>query len=65
MTELQIIGISISLNQDAYVQVSINGSDKTHQPLTLYMDTETYNQWGNDDNFVENWCLQVLGLERA
>ena len=31
----------------------------------LYMDQETYDGWGNDDTYAEDWSLEQLGFTRA
>lgn len=64
LTTLTIGGINVSLEENAIVSGSIVGENGLRENYSLLMDSETYSQWGNDDEFVINWTLDQLGLER-
>lgn len=65
LTKLQILGVNVSLNRDAYLSASLVNDEGVKISYTLYMDTQTYEQWGSDDEFVINWTLDQLGLQKA
>lgn len=64
LTNLVIGNISVSLNSDAYVSGQIH-NDKLFETFQLYMPSDVYNQWGTNDDFLIDWVLQELGLQRA
>ena len=64
LTTLTIGGINVSLEENAIVSGSIVGENGLRENYSLLMDSETYSQWGDDDEFVINWTLDQLGLER-
>lgn len=65
LTNLQILGINVSLNRDAIISVCITDGASLKEYYTLLMDTQTYEQWGTNDDFVINWTLDQLGLTKA
>lgn len=65
LTNLQILGINVSLNRDAIISVCITDGGSLKEHYTLLMDTQTYEQWGTNDDFVINWTLDQLGLTKA
>lgn len=65
LTILQILGINVSLYRDAIISACVTDGGSLKEYYTLVMDTETYDQWGSDDEFVINWTLEQLGLTKA
>lgn len=64
LDKLYINDISIDLNKDARISVGVMG-DEIGLSYLLKMDSETYKNWGTDDEYVVNWVLEQLGLEKA
>lgn len=64
LTTLVIGNISVSLNNDAYVSGQIH-NDNLYETFHLNMPSSVYNQWGTNDDFLIDWVLQELGLQRA
>lgn len=62
---LTIASVNVSLDNSAIVSGVISGSDKTFESFSLYMDSETYAQWGTNDEFVVDWTCSQLGLQKA
>lgn len=65
LTNLQIVGINVTLNYNAVVSAVLTNEEGLNITYNLLMDQPTYEQWGSDDTFVENWVLNQLGLQRA
>lgn len=65
LTLLNIVGINVSLDNSAIIQVSILGENNVSQSVTLFMSPEVYAGWGSSDDYVVNWVLNELGLQRA
>lgn len=64
LTDLFIGSVNVSLDNSAIVNGFITNSDKVTKSYSLYMDPETYAQWGSNDEFVIDWTLSQLGLEK-
>lgn len=64
LNTLQILSISVQLDKSARISYSIMG-DELSDGGVLTMDGETYAEWGTNDEYVVNWVLTELGLERA
>ena len=64
LNTLEIIGVSVSLDNSARISYIITG-DYFGENGVLTMDGATYSAWGSDDDYVINWVLTELGLERA
>lgn len=62
---LKITNVLVSLEKDATIYGSIESVESLVIPYQLFMDAQTYSQWGDDDEFVVNWVLTQLGLEKA
>lgn len=61
---LVIQSVSVLLDNSAYVTAVLYGSDIS-MSKSFTMDSNTYSQWGADDEFVVNWVMSQWGLERA
>ena len=64
LTQLQILGVNVRLDNSASISYSVVG-DAISESGVLDMDSATYAQWGTDDQFVVDWALAELGLEKA
>jgi hypothetical protein len=64
LTYLEIAGVNVSLDNSALVSGYVSNPEGLKEPYSLYMDSETYAEWGTDDAFVIDWTLEQLGLER-
>lgn len=62
---LTIASVNVSLDNSAIVSGVMSGSDKTYESFSLYMDPETYAQWGDNDEFVVDWTCSQLGVQKA
>lgn len=61
---VEIGGVNVSLDNSALINGFITGENGLRESFSLYMNPETYAQWGEDDAFAVDWTLQELGLER-
>ena len=61
----KITSVSVTLDESAVVSYII--SDNTSLGLSgqLFMDTDVYQAWGNNDEYVVMWALAELGLRKA
>ena len=62
---LYIVNVSVRLDNSATITAFITNEEGMGIQHQLEMDSETYAGWGNDDEYVVNWVLTELGLERA
>jgi hypothetical protein len=58
----QIFSVSVDLDKSASINCEIRNAEGMGKRVSVYMDTETYSEWGNDDSFVLNYALNQLGL---
>jgi hypothetical protein len=65
LTILNIVGVNVSLDNSAIVSVSLMSEDNISQSFTLYMDAQTYANWGSTDSYVVDWVMAQLGLQPA
>jgi hypothetical protein len=63
--KLVISNIQVSLQNDAVLQVYLEGTETDNQIYNLYMDQPTYAGWGDDDEYVVDWTLNQLGLQKG
>ena len=61
---LIISNIQVSVNNDAMVQAFLEGQTQDNEIFNLYMDSETYSGWGSNDEYVVDWVLNQLGLQK-
>lgn len=61
---LVITNIQVSLENDAMIQAYLEGVEVDNQIYSLYMDHSTYSNWGDNDEYVVDWVLSQLGLEK-
>jgi hypothetical protein len=61
---LNIQGVYINIDKSAYVSCILKNEDGLYESYNLVMDAETYAGWGSDDNYVINWVMKELGLEK-
>jgi ribosomal silencing factor RsfS len=59
-----ITNVSVNLGVSAYIIASVVGA-KAAYTMPLLMEGEDYQNWGDDDTYLENWVLSQLGLEKA
>jgi len=64
LTYVEIAAVNVSLDNSALVNGWVSNPELLTENFSLYMDPETYSQWGDDDAFVIDWTLEQLGLER-
>lgn len=66
VTEIEITNVSVNLDKSANINVFYYLKDgrRPVKNFSLDMDGETYDAWGNDDEYVVNWVLSQLGLEK-
>lgn len=64
LTDLDIRSVSVNLDQSAIISGVIYG-DGVGESFRLEMDGQTYTDWSSDDEYVVNWVLTQLGLQRA
>jgi hypothetical protein len=64
LTFLEIISVNVSLDNSAKIQTLVGNDEGLGLMYSLSMDSETYAEWGNDDNFVITWVCQQLGITR-
>lgn len=62
---LKITNVLVSLEKDAQIYGTLESGESLVIPYQLFMDQATYDQWGDNDEYVINWVLTQLGLERA
>lgn len=62
---LEIISVNVNLDNSARVQAFVSNDENLGQNHSLFMDNETYSNWGDDDQFVVNWVCQQLGVQPA
>jgi len=56
--------INLMLGEFVDVNVSIKQDDRYIRNYTFHIEGEEYQNWGNNDEYLENLVLQKLGLER-
>ena len=56
------VDLGISANIDAQL---LNAEGSIVEVKSLKLEQPDYSLWGTDDEFVVNWTLQQLGLEKA
>lgn len=61
---LDIISTTVMLDNSAVISVVVT-NNRISEAYSLTMDAATYAGWGSDDEYVVNWVLSELGLERA
>lgn len=71
---IKVINIELpGTNATFYWEVKSEGKDPdTNLPIpgetildgNLFMSTSEYNQWGSDDNYVIDWALNQLNLQK-
>ena len=61
---LEILSVNVSLDKSAYITTYVKNDTGMGYTNQLFMDTETYLGWGDDDEYVINWALNQLGLEK-
>jgi hypothetical protein len=61
---LNIEGVYINIDKSAYISCILKNEDGLYESYNLVMDAETYAGWGSDDNYVINWVMKELGLEK-
>jgi hypothetical protein len=61
---LNIQGVYINIDKSAYISCILKNEDGLYESYNLVMDAETYAGWGSDDNYVINWVMKELGLEK-
>jgi hypothetical protein len=59
-----INSVAVELGTAAQIIASVIG-EKCGYTRTLYMTGQDYQNWGDNDTYLENWVLAQLGLERA
>jgi hypothetical protein len=64
LTFLEIISVNVALDNSARIQALVGNDENLGTNYSLFMDSETYAEWGNDDNFVITWVCQELGITR-
>ncbi len=64
LTFVEIAAVNVSLDNSALVNGWVSNPERLTENFSLYMDPETYAEWGTDDAFVIDWTLEQLGLER-
>jgi hypothetical protein len=62
---LEIVSVNVNLDKSAYVTTYVKNSTGMGYTNQLFMDTETYLGWSDDDEYVVNWALNELELQKA
>ena len=63
---VRVIVLSIDLGVSANIEAQlINPDGLVVEVKSLKLEQPDYSQWGSDDEFVVNWTLQQLGLQKS
>ena len=66
IVNIEIMNVSVDLYKSATFSVILKAQDGSIiGSQNVFMPTESYTLWNNDDIFAENFVLQQLGLVRS
>jgi hypothetical protein len=61
---IQLFSIDVRAHKKAYISGAyLDNAGNRLMSFSLEMPSEIYNQWGDDDSYVESWVLNELGLQ--
>lgn len=64
LTQLDIVSVSVNLNTSASVVAQVSNLDGYGYSQILLMEGTDYADWGDDDEYLVQWTLNQLGLQR-
>lgn len=64
LNELEINSVSVNLDQSAIIGTYVKNEVGMGYSSQLLMDKEAYALWGENDEYVVEWCLTQLNLEK-
>ena len=65
-TAVRVIVLSVDLGVSASIEAQIlNAEGSIVAVVPLKLEQPSYSEWGLDDQFVVNWTLQQLGLQKS
>ena len=65
-TSVRIIVLNVELNVSANIDVQLLNSEGNIVDVKhLKLEQPDYSLWGTDDEFIVNWSLNQLGLQKS
>lgn len=65
LDELEIVGVNVNLDQSAFITAYVKNETGMGYSQQLFMDQTAYALWGENDEYVIDWTLQQLNLQKA